>query len=186
MKKVLVLLALSAFFLFSCGGEEKSTATNESSGNVTAEKENTEKESEAMPNPSFYTIDGEVVDLASFQGKPLVLNLWASWCPPCKEELPNFNEAYKNFNSEVNFACVSLVDGDRETTESAMNFINENNYELPFYFDTDQEVAYGFRVTSIPVTYFINSDGTEYVKHIGLMTEEQLEKRIEELIANNN
>ncbi len=171
MKKIILLLILSTLLLVGCGEEESVVST---------ETNNVE-----MPNPKFFTIEGDEVDLASFEGKPLVLNLWASWCPPCKEELPNFNEAYKAYNEEVNFACVSLVDGRQETPESAINFINENDYELPFYLDTEQQVAYAFRVTSIPVTYFINSDGTEYVKHVGLMNEEQLEKRIQELIENN-
>ncbi len=178
MKKILVLLIISTLLLVGCSNKENSSSD-------VSEDTTTENKNKEMPNPKFYTLEGEEVDLASFKGKPLVLNLWASWCPPCKEELPNFNEAYKANNLEVEFACVSLVDGRNETPESAINFINENNYELPFYLDSAQQVAYAFKVTSIPVTYFINSDGTEYMKHVGLITEEQLQKRIEELIENN-
>ncbi len=180
MRKILIGLGFSIMLLASCGTDQNTKNTeSEAEVQVNAESAN------AMPNPKFTTLDGKEVDLASFKGKPLVLNLWASWCPPCKEELPNFNEAYKTFNEDVNFACVSLVDGRQETPETALSFIKENNYELPFYLDAEQQVALAFRVQSIPVTYFINSDGTEYVKHIGLITEDGLNKRIEELIANN-
>ncbi len=174
MKKILIIIGLSLSLLSSCG-TPKQTEVNVS----------TETQGKALPNPKFYTLEGEEVNLESFKGKPLVLNLWASWCPPCREEIPNFEDAYSDYKEDVEFALVSLQDGQRETPESALNFIKENNYELPFYLDTKQEVAYGFMVTSIPVTYFINSDGTEYYKHVGLITKDGLEKRIEELIENN-
>ncbi len=193
MKKILSILCLSLVFITSCGNDSntettettETTEVNQNTENETSETTTNESEKQMLPNPKFYTLDGGQVDLASFRGKPLVFNLWASWCPPCREEIPNFEIAHENYKEEVEFALVSLQDGDRETPESAINFIVDNKYQLPFYLDSDQQVSYAFMVTSIPVTYFINSDGTLYSRHIGLITKDGLEEQIEGLIENN-
>ncbi len=184
MKRLITLAIIATLFVTSCGADNSNNENNDVVENSESESNDKSQSEEETINPKFYTLDGEVVDLASFKGKPLVLNLWASWCPPCKAELPTFEEMYKVYGEDVEFAFVSLV-GGRETVESAMNFINQNEYDLPFYLDNDQQIAYAFRVTSIPVTYFINSDGTENKKHIGLITENELENQIESLIENN-
>ncbi len=180
MKKILTLIILLTVLVTSCGKESKE------SGNIDGDtvSQNNDEEKNII-NPTFYTLEGEEVDLASFQGKPLVLNLWASWCPPCKAELPDFQEVYNQYGGDVNFVFVSMIDGARETKETALDFINENNYDLPFYFDTNQQVAFSFRVTGIPATYFINSDGTQYRRQVGMLDKESLIKVVGELIKAN-
>ena len=139
-----------------------------------------QKERDAVEAADFkvYDVDGNEVRLSDFRGQPVVVNFWASWCPPCVKEMPDFEEVYQEVGDEVVFMMVNLV-GQRETKEKGLEFIEGNGFTFPVYFDMDQEAAYTYRVASIPSTYFINADGNIVESHIGLITKNQLESNIE-------
>ncbi|MBP3544577.1 MAG: TlpA family protein disulfide reductase, partial [Lachnospiraceae bacterium] len=82
---------------------------------TTVEEETTEPEK--VPAPDFTVIDaeGNEVKLSDMRGKPVVVNFWASWCGPCKMEMPEFEEVYKELGDEVHFMMVNLTDGWQET-----------------------------------------------------------------------
>ena len=80
--------------------------------------------------------NGEIVDLSDFYGKPIVLNFWASWCPPCKSEMPYLEKAYETYGDDLSFLMVNLTDGEKETVETADEFIDESGYTFPVYYDT--------------------------------------------------
>lgn len=103
--------------------------------------------------------NGKKVKLSDIKDKPIVLNFWASWCGPCKNEMPDFDEVYKEYGKEVEFIMVNLTDGAQETKITASNFINKEGYSFSIYFDVEQEGAKAYSVMSIPVTYFINKKG---------------------------
>ncbi|MCL2232641.1 MAG: TlpA family protein disulfide reductase [Treponema sp.] len=93
------------------------------------------------------------------EGKPVVLNFWASWCPSCRMETPGFDRVYRDRGDEVRFVMLNLTDGVRETVQSGQRYIQEGGFVLPVYFDTLQEglITYGIRF--IPVTLFIDREG---------------------------
>ena len=119
----------------------------------------TEGTPEYAPDFTVYDIDGTAYRLSDFRGKPVVLNFWASWCGPCKMEMPDFDEKAAQLEGEVRFLMVNLTDGNQETVETASAFIASQGYTFPVYYDTDQSAAYAYGVYSIPTTYFIDARG---------------------------
>ncbi len=129
-------------------------------------------------------IDGNDVSLSDFRGKPVVLNFWASWCGPCKSEMPDFNDAYNQYKDNVVFMMVNLTDGNRETVEIASSYVKDNGYAFDVYYDTDINAASVYNVYSVPTTYFIDKDGNiiTYVK--GAINRDTLEKGIKLIYQN--
>ena len=119
------------------------------------------EEAEKVKAPGFmvYDKDGREVLFSDFEGKPVVLNFWASWCGPCKHEMPAFEEAYKEFGEDVHFVMVNATDGQRETAEKALSFIEEQGYTFPVYLDSDYDANMTYGIRGLPTTYFIDKDG---------------------------
>ena len=137
---------------------------------------------EKNPNQALdFTVqdwEGNMVKLSDFFGKPIVLNFWASWCPPCKAELPDFDDACKKYDGEVVFLMVNMTDNQIETVEVAKDFIKTYGYDFPVYFDVSYEAAMVYGVRSIPQTYFINAEGEAVATATGMISAAQLEQGI--------
>lgn len=143
----------------------------------------TSTEEELAMDFTVYGKDGEEIKLSHFQGKkPVVVNFWASWCDPCKEEMPYFQEAIEQYGDEVEFLMVNLTDGMRETVEKADKFIKESGYDMDIVYDLDLDATYTYYISSIPRTLFINRDGTLYYDYMGRITKEFLNSSIEKIL----
>ena len=130
--------------------------------------------------PDFTVTDGggNRVSTADLSGKPVILNFWATWCPPCRSELPAFDKLYRQYGNEVSFMMIDLTDGDRETVEGVKKFISENGYTFPVYYDTEGRAAEAYNVSSIPFTVAVGRNGNIVGTHLGAMSEATLEKLI--------
>ena len=113
----------------------------------------------AAPDFTMVDHDGTEVTLSSFLGKPVVLNFWASWCGPCKSEMPAFEDAYRAYGDRVHFVMVNLTDGGQETLASAKAFLADSGSTFPVYFDIRLEGASRYGVVGIPASFFINAEG---------------------------
>ncbi|ABX41122.1 TlpA family protein disulfide reductase [Lachnoclostridium phytofermentans] len=132
---------------------------------------------------SMQDIDGNTVSLSDYYGKPIVLNFWASWCGPCKSEMPEFNKVYLDLKDDVNFLMVDLVDGTRETIKKGSKFVENNGYEFPVFFDVEQEGAYYYSVMAIPSTIIIDKDGNIANYYQGAISESVLKKELDALLG---
>lgn len=98
--------------------------------------------------------------LSDFAGTPVVINFWATWCSPCKAELPAFEAAFQQYGEQVHFMMINMTDGARDTVDGVKDFVAGGEYSFPLYFDTELDAAYAYGVYSIPMTVFINADGS--------------------------
>jgi peroxiredoxin len=125
------------------------------------------------PAPDFTLIDldGNQVSLSQFSGKPVVINFWATWCMPCRIEMPHLIAAYEQEESDIVFLAIGVED-----TESAVRRFAEE-YSMPFTILLDDgQVARDYRVRGIPVTFFIGRDGQIVVRYEGGMTPWSIEE----------
>lgn len=139
--------------------------------------ENSDFEEILRPATDFtvYNAEDEEVKLSDFIGeKPIVLNFWASWCPPCKKEMPYFNELYAELKNEIEFIMVDVVDGKRETKDKGQNYIEEENFVFPVYFDIAQEAASAYNIAYIPTTVLISKEGNIVSIYQGTINKETL------------
>lgn len=130
------------------------------------------------PNFTVYDIEGNEINLSDFFGKPIIVNFWASWCGPCKMEMPDFDEAYQTYGNDISFLMVNMTDGSRETVETASSFIEESGYSFPVYYDTNYSAAITYSVSSLPTTYFIDADGNLIAHARGAIDDATLQKGI--------
>ena len=161
-------------------GQQEAEDGSETKGQQGAEDSSSEADGSTADDsakaPDFTVVNEaeEEVKLSDFEGKPVVLNFWASWCGPCKSEMPFFQTMYDTYGEEVVFMMVNLTDGSRETVETALDYVQQAEYTFPVYFDTKQEAAYAYYVSSIPATYFIDAEGKLTAYGVGALQEENI------------
>ncbi|MBQ8598010.1 MAG: TlpA family protein disulfide reductase [Lachnospiraceae bacterium] len=193
---VMVILIVGASLLYNKLSEgyqanlmaQESGSGEEASKDAVAEETTESADSgqeELSMAPTFNVTDGagNTVNLADFYGKPIVVNFWASWCGPCKSEMPDFEEAYQTYGEEVHFLMVNMTDGARETVVVAQAYIDEQGYTFPVYFDTSQDAAITYGVTSIPSTFFIDAEGHAVAYAQGAISSDVLQSGLDMIYA---
>ena len=139
----------------------------------------TEPSKVEAPDFTVENADGEEVKLSDYVGKPIVLNFWASWCSPCKSEMPEFNEAWEELDGEVQFLMVNMTDGSRETVDTAKEYVEGQGFSFPVFFDTGSEAAMAYSAYSLPTTYFIDAEGYVVARAVGAIDRDTLQKGLD-------
>jgi len=140
---------------------------------------------EEAPDFTLTNINGEEVTLSDYRGKAVILNFWASWCPPCRSEMGYFDELSNEYEGgdELAVLMVNLTDGGQETVETASSYLEVNGFTLDVLFDTEGTAASLYSVSSIPVTYFIDKDGYIRQTNVGAMEKQTLRMEVTKLLT---
>lgn len=166
------LAACAAALLFGCRGNESKEQPPANSFQLA--------ENEKLPDFTLPDLAGRPINLRHFEGKKIVvLNLWATWCGPCRQEIPDFNAAYEAFKGrDVEFLGVSV---DQDAAEVVPLFLQK----LPISYTVllgSPELTFRYGVRGIPTTFVINKSGRVQRRFVGKITRKTLEQELERLM----
>ena len=135
------------------------------------------------PDFELKTMSGEVVKLSDLKGKKVILNFWASWCGPCKAEMPHMEKYYKKYKESANveIVAVNLTSAERRGLEGVTEFIDSYGLTFPIPLDEDGKVSNDYSVITIPTTFLLGTDGKLSQKIIGPMDENMMEELVDNL-----
>lgn len=123
------------------------------------------KEKPAAPDFTLTDKNGKKVTLSSFRGKVVLLNFWATWCPPCRQEMPSMEKLFQSFHDRTDF--VMLAVDSQEPLTTVEPFLKKYGYTFPILLDTTGEVGSMYSVTGIPTTYLIDAQGRVIAGKVG-------------------
>jgi peroxiredoxin len=127
------------------------------------------KEGNKAPDFQLSTLDGTEMKLSDLQGKVVFLNFWATWCPPCKEELPHMQKFYQEKgNNEVEILAVNLTTAERNSN-GLEKFVKDYGLTFPVLLDNKGEIGKTYQAYTIPTSYLIDKEGIIRKKLIGPM-----------------
>lgn len=134
------------------------------------------------PDFSLSTIDGKKMSLSQFYGQPILINFWASWCIPCRDEMPELVRAYEAHKAE-GFVILGVNLTYSDSISDAQAFMKEFNVSFPILLDTDGAVVQRlYQISGIPTSIFMKRDGSVARIQIGLMTDQQIDRYVEEIL----
>ena len=127
------------------------------------------------PDFTLTSLDGDSVKLSSFRGKPVFLNFWATWCPPCRAEMPDMSKVKAEMGDTIHIVGVNL----KETPDKVKPFVTENGYDWLHLLDSDGAIGKSYGVHGIPASYFLDAEGVIVGKQVGGITSELMTLEIE-------
>ncbi|KGX92052.1 cytochrome C biogenesis protein [Pontibacillus halophilus JSM 076056 = DSM 19796] len=131
-----------------------------------------------LPDMELKTLDGETILLSEFEGKPLLLNFWASWCGPCKEEMPDLEKFHNDYHQDMQVIAINAG----ETPDKAKAYIEEYGYTFTVIVDEKMELYSALGGQVFPTTYFVKGNGELAVeKRLGAMDYAYMEEKLKEL-----
>lgn len=131
------------------------------------------------PDFQITTYSGETIRLSQYRGMPVVINFWASWCFPCRDEQPVLEAAWQRHKGEVMFLGLDYLDQE----PNALEYLAEFNVTYPNGPDLGSRVYTTYHVQGVPETFFIDAEGNVQGFHVGPLTAQQLEQRIQTLLT---
>ncbi len=141
------------------------------------------KEGEAIPDFTLSTLDGRQVRLSDLRGSPVLINFWATWCGPCKQEMPLIVEQY-NWNKGRGLRVLAIDTLANDNVDDMRAFAKQFNMNFDVLVDKTDAVAGGWNVMGLPTTFFVKSDGIVAKVHVGQMTADQLKEYMQLILPN--
>ena len=132
---------------------------------------------ESAPDFTLVDLEGNQVSLSDFRGKTVFVNFWATWCPPCRAEMPEIEAIYQEYkDKDVVVIGVDIL----ESEDVVRQFVEQGGYSWTFVLDTTGEVTASYNITAIPTSLFIDKDGIIQAVNIGAMTKRAMENKLAE------
>ncbi len=178
MRKNLILFLLVVFGL-SVTGCKKNVKVEPSAEMSNPAVEKTES-SEAAPNFVLTSTDGKNIKLSDFRGKVVIVDFWATWCPPCRKGIPDLIELQKEFKDNLVVIGISL---DQDTKSDVIPFMKKYGINYPIVYGDNQVVMEYGSINAIPTSFVINKEGKIVDKHIGLVPKSDYESKIKEILS---
>ena len=167
----LLAMLIAGFTIFLAIGVMGTTTATSRSG----------KELVGKKAPSFVApkVGGQLVSLENYKNKLLVLNFWASWCPPCRDETPGMERIWRKYEDQgVVILGINVQDGEKE----AERYISEFGVTFSNALDLDGSITVDYGVTGLPVTFFIDNDSVVTGRWVGSISEDRLDNWVSNLI----
>lgn len=178
-----VILGLAIWSYGKLSKNYNNATTTPSQNTNQSTNQNNQNPYEQLFDATIYDNQSQSVSLLELaNGKPTVINFWASWCGPCKSEMPDFQSVYEEKGDEVNFVMINLTDGFRETIKTANKFISNGNFTFPVYYDMDMDASDKYAIFSIPTTFFVNAKGEIVGMRQGVIDKELLYENIDKIL----
>jgi cytochrome c biogenesis protein CcmG/thiol:disulfide interchange protein DsbE len=136
-------------------------------------------ELEAAPDFALQTLDGETVRLSDYRGQVVLINTWATWCPPCRDEMPDLEAYYRRRQAD---GFVVLAVNSQESPGTVAAFLEEHNFTFPVLLDPDGVVTKDYRVYGLPTSFFIGRDGVVRGVWSGRLSPKQLKELVDPLL----
>lgn len=172
---VLALIALVGLALWTSQNEsepkDQTKLQNKLYYNVKSNGTTGLKPGNKVPDFTLKTLEGQQVSLKDYRGKKVILNFWATWCPPCRKEMPDMQKVYSQSSEEnVEILAVNLRYTEKNT-DSVTAFVDEHHVSFPVLLDTKGSISKEFQAVSLPTSYLIDSKGTVQKKIIGPLSQ---------------
>lgn len=185
---ILLLLLAGADYFVKQNGKEQVLKKDEQLVNSESQAEVVNggveyglKIGDKAPDFTLETLTGETISLHELTGKRVILNFWATWCPPCREEMPEMEKVYKKFkNNDVEIVAVNSTVG-KETKEKAGEFANKLGLTFKIPLDIKGEVIKQYQIYGLPTSFFIDADGVIRSIYYGPMNLEYMSKELEKM-----
>lgn len=171
-----LVIAAVAWYFVQPGGDESVRAIT-----LTAEAIGpAPKVGEPAPAFRLTDLDGNQIQLSDYEGKAVWVTFWASWCPPCRAEMPDIEASYQKYR-DAGFVVVAVDIG--ETASEARGYVERTGLTFPVGLDQTTAVAAAYRINGIPTHYFVDADGVLRDFRIGALSRKTMDEKIERLLA---
>jgi len=141
------------------------------------------KEGEPIPDFELPTLDGRRVHLSDLRGSPVLINFWATWCGPCKQEMPLLVEQY-NWNKGKGLRVLAIDTLANDNLDDMRAFAQQFNMNFDVLVDETDAIASGWEVMGLPTTFFVKPDGIVAKVHVGQLTADQLKEYLKLILPN--
>ena len=175
---LLVGLAIAAVVWFF----DRPGTANSQSVNVTASARGAApRVGQPAPDFELKLIDGTTVRLSDYKGRPVWINFWATWCPPCRAENPDIEAVYNAHKDKDGLVLLAPAIGEGQS--SVASYMDRADLNYPVGTDSDTQIAADYRVLGIPTHIFVDREGIVREIRVGAMSEKSMEKRIAKIVG---